>query len=72
MNYREYEFVLVGSKSEDSTTEEVDLCRVRAYTLQEALGDIYIRLSSLRSKNGKNWKIVKATDTTHFDNIASF
>jgi len=62
MEYRDYEFILTTGKA-------VNIYKIRAYSLQEAISDIYIKISSLRQKDGKEWKIVKATDTTHFNNI---
>ena len=69
MNYRNYEFVLAGDKNNDQSTLEVDLYKIRSYSLQEALGKVFIHLHALRSKDEKTWRIVKATDTTHFDNV---
>ena len=62
MEYRNYEFVLVGGSN-------IDIYRQNAYSLQEAISHAYIKLTDLRNKDGKDWKIVKATDTTHFKDV---
>ena len=72
MSYRNFEFVLAGMEKGKESTLELDLYNVRAYSLQEAISEAYIRAHSLRTKNGKAWKIVSVTDTTHFDNIKKF
>jgi len=72
MNCRNYEFVLVGKEEGDRSTAETNHIKVRANTLQEAISSAYIRLHNLRSEDGKTWRIVKATDITHFDKAKMF
>tara|TARA_R110000824_G_scaffold5670_2_gene26023 strand:+ start:5960 stop:6178 length:219 start_codon:yes stop_codon:yes gene_type:complete len=72
MSFRDFEFILASTEKDDELTLELDLYNVRAYSLQEAISEAYVRAHNLRTKNGKTWKIVSATDTTHFDNIKKF
>jgi len=69
MSYRNYEFVLAGNRINNQNASDVDLYKVRAYSIQEALSEVFIRLHTLRSKDGKDWKIVKVIDATHFGGI---
>ena len=72
MSYRNFEFVLAGMEKGKESTLELDLYNVCAYSIQEAISEVYIRMHSLRTHSGKDWKIVSATDATHFDNIKKF
>ena len=69
MSYRNYEFVLAGKKIDTQNAPDIDLYNVRAYSIQEAISEVFIRLHTLRSKDGKEWKIVKVVDATHFGGI---
>jgi len=69
MSYRNYEFVLAGNRIDNQNTSDIDLYKVRAYSIQEALSEVFIRLHTLRSKDGKDWKIVKVIDATHFGGV---
>ena len=63
MKYENFQFVIVSSDS------DLDLYNTRAYSIEEAMPEAFIRAHNLFTKSGKKWKIVSAKNLTHFDDV---